>query len=198
MKPPWNSLEVVKLVVAGLVPVAVAVLGVYLTRIAKKFEHLQWRNQRLVEKRIAIYDDLALDLNDLLCYFTFVGCWKDLTPPEVVALKRRVDKKIYLAAPLFSGAFFASCNAFIALCFAPFQGWGLDARLRTLAGRRRSAAGMAWQASWDSCFVDERDASDPKAVQAAYRQVMEVFTSDIALGPAVAPSASGKLPSNIV
>jgi len=56
---PWNSLEIVKLVVATLTPIAVALLGLYLTRLAKRFEHLQWRNQRLIEKRIAVYDALA-------------------------------------------------------------------------------------------------------------------------------------------
>jgi hypothetical protein len=90
----WTSLEVVTLIAQLLTPVAVAGLGLYFTRIAKRFEHLQWRNQRLIEKRIAIYDDLAPHFNDLLCYFTFVGCWKDLTPPEVVKLKRAVDKKV--------------------------------------------------------------------------------------------------------
>lgn len=197
LQPPWNSLEIAKLTVAALIPVAVAILGIYLTRIAKRFEHLQWRNQRLVEKRISVYDDLAPQLNDLLCYFTFVGCWKELTPPEVVAIKRKVDKKIYLAAPLFSADFFVSCNSLIALCFAPFQGWGVDARLRTATGRRRSAAGNNWNVTWDNYFTADNDVTDPKAIQAAYQRVMEVFARDIALAPVLPVSAVGGLPSNI-
>ena len=91
-----------KLLFQLLTPAAVAALGYYSTRVLKRFEHFQWRNQRLIEKRIAIYDSIAPDLNDLLCYFTYVGCWKELAPPDVVALKRSIDKKIYLAAPIFS------------------------------------------------------------------------------------------------
>jgi hypothetical protein len=59
MKPPWNSLEVTKLVVQALTPIAMAILGIYLSRLAKKFEHLQWRNQRLIEKRIARYTTIS-------------------------------------------------------------------------------------------------------------------------------------------
>src|SRR5436190_72718 len=99
MATTWSSLEIVKLLVSVVTPLVVAVVGIYLSRVAKRFEHLQWRNQRLIEKRIVIYDDLAPHFNDLLCYFTFVGCWKELLPSDVVALKRTVDKKIYLAAP---------------------------------------------------------------------------------------------------
>jgi hypothetical protein len=35
------------------------VLGIYIHRVTKRFEHLQWRSQKLVEKRLAVYDDLA-------------------------------------------------------------------------------------------------------------------------------------------
>lgn len=120
----WNSLEITKLVIQLLAPVAVAALGFYVTRIVKRMEHFQWRNQRLVEKRISIYDTLAPDLNDLLCFFTYVGAWKELTPVEVLSLKRSVDKKIYLAAPMFSPMFLVASNAFMKTCYATFQGWG--------------------------------------------------------------------------
>ena len=43
----------------------------------------------------------APSLNDILCYFTYVGSWRDQDPPDVIRLKRSVDRKIYLPAPLF-------------------------------------------------------------------------------------------------
>ena len=64
---PWNWLEVAKLAAVLLMPVALAVFGVYIHRVTKRFEHLQWRSQKLIEKRLAIYDDLAPHFNDLLC-----------------------------------------------------------------------------------------------------------------------------------
>lgn len=191
----WTSLEVAKLVVQLLTPAAVALLGFYFTRVVKRLEHFQWRNQRLIEKRIAVYDALAPDLNDLLCYFTFVGCWKDLTPPDVVARKRSVDKKVYLAAPMFSPEFFGTCSKFIGLCYATYQGWGEDARLRTPTERRRDAAGASWQPAWNHCFSD--DPSDPKEIRASYQEVMRIFSEEIGIAVGGASAAVGGYPANI-
>lgn len=175
----WSKLEIVKLLVQAATPIAVAILGVYLTRLAKRFEHVQWRNQRLIEKRISVYDDLASDLNDLLCYFTYVGCWKDLTPRDVVALKRRIDKKVYLAAPLFSPSFFENCMKFLNLCYATFQGWGEDAKLRTAFNRRKEAAGARWDSKWEDLFSDE--VTDPREIRHAYGDVMRLFSEEMGI-----------------
>lgn len=191
---PWNSLEIVKLLVSALTPIAVAILGVYLTRLAKRFEYLQWRNQRLIEKRIAVYDDLAPELNDLLCYFCFVGSWKDLTPPQVVAMKRDIDKRIYLASPLFPSDFHDACMKFMGLCFATFQGWGVDAKLRTPPDRRKEASGSKWESQWDDCFSTEL--SEIREVRSAYQEIMAVFSREIGLNPGVPQQPLGKYPAN--
>lgn len=190
----WTSLEIVKLVVQLLSPIAVAILGFYFTRIVKSFEHFQWRNQRLIEKRIEVYDDLAPDFNDLLCYFTFVGSWKGLSPPDIVSRKRALDKKIYLAAPLFSSEFFSACTNFMDLCYSTFQGWGEDAKLRTPFERRKDAAGKKWRKSWGNCFVD--DVSEPEHIQRAYQEILRVFSVDIGIAsPDQIPT--GSYPSGV-
>jgi hypothetical protein len=195
MATTWSSLEIVKLLVAVVTPLVVAVVGIYLSRVAKRFEHLQWRNQRLIEKRIVIYDDLAPHFNDLLCYFTLVGCWKELLPSDVVALKRTVDKKIYLAAPLFSPEFVVACNEFMSLCFATFQGWGVDSKLRTAARRRIDAAGNKWRVEWLEYFADEQ--AEPVAVRAGYQRVMAAFSNDLGLNPAGEKQRLGRYPANV-
>lgn len=81
---PWNSLEITKLLAGLVTPAVLAFIGIYIHRITKRFEHLQWRSQKLIETRLKIYEELAPQLNDLLCYFTYVGCWKDLDPPAVL------------------------------------------------------------------------------------------------------------------
>ena len=55
----WNTLEIAKLAVSVLTPAAIAILGIYIHRVTKRFEDSQWKSQKLIEKRIAIYDDLA-------------------------------------------------------------------------------------------------------------------------------------------
>ena len=192
---PWNSLEIAKLLAGLLTPAALAALGIYIHRVTKRFEHLQWRSQKLIEMRLKIYDDLAPQLNDLLCYFTYVGSWKDLEPPTVVALKRTIDKKVFLAAPLFSQSFFSACMDFQNLCFQTYSGWGRDALLRTQFQRRQEARPTDWKAEWNECFSDS--ASDPTAVKGAYKRVMEAFATDIGVHPSFVVPHSGGIPSNI-
>ena len=127
----WNSLEVAKLVSGLLTPSVIAVVGIWINHITKRFEQRMWKSQKLIERRSEIFDEMAPLFNDLLCYFCHVGCWKDLTPPEVIALKRKLDMPIHLAAPLFPFEFFAACSEFQNLCYETYRGWGSDACLRT-------------------------------------------------------------------
>lgn len=192
---PWNSLEFAKLVAGLLTPVALAGFGIYIHRVTKRFEHLQWRSQKLVEKRLGIYDELAPDFNDLLCYFTYVGCWKELDPPNVVSLKRAMDKKIHLAAPLFSPAFFKASTDFQNLCFETYVGWGQDALLRTQFARRADARANDWKAEWDDFFSAE--SSNPKDIRAAYVELMRVFALDIGVHKTFVVPYSTRVSENI-
>lgn len=191
---PWNWLEAAKIVASVLTPLALAAVGIYVHRVTKRYEHGQWRSQKLVEKRLSVYEQLAPDLNDLLCYFTYVGCWKDLKPPAVVALKRSVDKKIYLAAPLFSPSFFQACMAFQNLCFETYNGWGEDALLRTAFERRREAR-SDWDSSWEKCFSE--NVAQPNEIREAYTRAMEAFSEDIGVQPQPFVPVSGRPPSNV-
>jgi len=192
---PWNWLEVAKLIAGFLTPVALGVFGIYVHRVTKRFEHLQWRSQKLVEKRLAVYDELAPHFNDLLCYFTYVGTWRDLDPPKIVELKRIMDKKIYLAAPLFSAEFFSVCMAFQAVCYETYNGWGRDASLRTQSQRRREARQADWKTEWDAYFASS--IANPVEEHHAYKAVMEVFAQDIGVHASFVVPTTGMVPINI-
>lgn len=175
----WTWLEIAKLGTQALTPFLVVGLGIYVHRITKKFEYVQWQNQKLIEKRLSIYDKLATELNDLLCYFTYVGKWKDVKPPEVVSKKREIDKQIYLSAPLFSQDFFNACHQFQSLCFDTYNGMGKDAKLRTKYDERAKAMGTAWDSSWAECFSDRSPHPAEDELRTAYQKVMDVFASEI-------------------
>lgn len=88
----WNSLEIARLVVGILTPLTLAVVGLLVNRYLKRLDMVQWKNQKLLEKRIAIYDLVAPQLNLLLCFYIWVGDWKSITPGAVVQAKRDLDK----------------------------------------------------------------------------------------------------------
>jgi hypothetical protein len=168
----WNSLEIVKLLVAGLTPVLVAIVGFWLNRRLKSLEQAQWSQQKIIERRIRAYDELAGPLNDLYCFFCYVGSWKEFQPPDIVKMKRQVDRTAHISAPLFAPDFLGRYNALLDACFATFGSWGEDAKLRTLPDRRKDAAGETWQPAWNECFAAREKATDPSAVKGAYRQLM--------------------------
>ena len=158
---------------------------------------------KIIERRLEIYDKIAPQLNDLLCYFTYVGCWKDLTPEEVIKMKRVLDKEIYLAQPLFSSNFFSHCMAFVNLCYEPFVGWGKDAKLRTKFENRKEA-NSEWNLSWEEMFSkDEKDKdgkekiSKPIEIRAAYIKLMNCFSEEIGFVKAIEDLALGKTPNNV-
>jgi uncharacterized membrane-anchored protein YhcB (DUF1043 family) len=191
----WNSLEIIKLIISTLTPIIVIVVGIYIHRLTKRFEYRLWLNQKLIEKRLAIYDELAPLMNDNLCYFTYVGTWKERTPNEVVLSKRGLDKKIYLAAPLFSPDFFEACMRFQDFCFETYTGWGGDAKLKTQMQRRQQAFGKNWKQEWNSIFSDS--ISDPKEIQKAYTDVMTCFSREIGVNDEHIVPTPGQIPSNI-
>jgi hypothetical protein len=168
----WSSLEITKLVVAGLTPVLVAFFGFWLNRRLRSLEQAQWSRQKVIERRIRAYDEMAKPVNELFCFYCYVGTWKNLAPPNVVKLKRQLDQTAHISAPLFDHEFLEKYNALLDRCFSTFGRWGDDAKLRTLPDRRREAAGDTWQDKWDACFSPRGEVSEPGDVKAAYAEFM--------------------------
>lgn len=169
---PWNSLEVVKLVVAALTPIAVAGIGFWLNGRLKSLEQAQWSRQKVVERRIKAYDEMAKPLNQLLCFFCYIGTWKELSPPELVKMKRELDQTAYVSAPLFDQNFLQRYNLLLDTCFETFSRWGKDAKIRALTERREQALGEAWKSEWKDCFSAPDKASDTGEVRKAYGELM--------------------------
>ena len=119
-----TPLEIAKLLVGALTPIVVAVPGYWLNRRLKSLESAQWAQQKIVERRIQAYDELAPALNKLFCFFGYVGGWKEIEPPTMIALKRTLDERAHISAPLFDRDFLKVYNELLERCFTTFGGWG--------------------------------------------------------------------------
>ena len=129
---PWNSLEIVKLVLGVLTPLSVACLGWLVARRLKRLELVQWTNQRLIEKRLTLYDTVAPQLNALLCFYTWIGYWKDISPDDVIRAKRDLDRTFHIYRYLFDEDVYDAYHTFIHALFEMHTGPGRDARIRSL------------------------------------------------------------------
>lgn len=123
----WSSLEITKVSVSVLTPLAVAGVGYWINRRLKSLESAQWSQQKIIERRIQAYDELAPELNRLFCFFAYVGSWKETTPPEIINLKRTLDRCAHISAPLFDPDFLPIYTGLLDCCFTTFGRWGDDA-----------------------------------------------------------------------
>jgi hypothetical protein len=167
------------------VPVVVAVMANRFNNQLKKWEANQWRNQELIKARLEYYKELVPQLNDLMCYLTFIGHWKDITPPAAIEAKRTLDRAFYCAAPLFGEDVLAAYQEFMGNCFHTYGKWGADARLKTGFGRRQEAAGTSWSPGWNDFFTYPAGTDIPVAeiaqIRRSYDAVMSAFARDIEL-----------------
>jgi hypothetical protein len=179
MAGSWNSVQIVTLIVEGLTPITVVVLGVLFSKASRRIEQVQWANQTVVTHRLDVYDKLAPGLNQLLCFATFVGGWKEIDPRKAIAIKRDLDQTMYVNKVLFSEELFAAYHQFMTVLFAMFATTGADAKVRApIESKWGSRRDLSW---WDDTmsgrFTDE--AASLEDIQAAYDALSQQFRADL-------------------
>jgi hypothetical protein len=181
----WSTLEIAKLIVSALTPLAVGAVAFQVTKATKRLEARQWANQKLVEKRIALLSEALPELNDLHCYFAWVGNWKELSPREILQRKRSLDRLFYANQPFFQPATIAAYEDFSAKVYKTYSAPGQNAQLRTGPtsghGKRREAYGDGWDPRWNAYFAAEDDRTAPEKVAAAYDALLRQFSAEVGL-----------------
>jgi hypothetical protein len=130
-KSTWNSLEVVKILVALLTPIAIFVFTKQTNEKLDQNNKLLDNNKRVFENRQTFYDKVGTLLNDFYCYHMYVGHWKDMTPSDIVKKKRTLDQLVYTYSPYFDTTFKPAYDAFMTATFKPYQKMGGDAKIRS-------------------------------------------------------------------
>ncbi|MBI5741585.1 MAG: hypothetical protein HZA16_12835 [Nitrospirae bacterium] len=182
---PWNSLEVAKLAVGILTPVSVVALSWLISRRLKKFEHIQWSNQKLIEKKLSLYDEISPLLNKLFCFYTWVGYWKEISPKDVIESKRSLDKTVNIYRHLLGEEFFNEYQSFISMLFVTYTGPGHDAGIRSLIkgpdGDRSMNCNYNWEKGWEAVFTDSSEVLPKQKVRAQYFVMMDAFKNSIGI-----------------
>lgn len=181
----WTSLEIVKLVVAAATPLLVFALGVIVTRAARRLEDAQWAGRKLIERRLELYDEMAPLLNDLLCFFTLRGHFRDIAPRGALETKRKADQLFFVSRHLMEEGFGTYYLAFIDACFKHYAGTGRDALLRASVEQQRLERGAAaWDDTWTELYVvDPAEVTQPPDLTAAYEALMRSFSDQLGVRP---------------
>jgi plasmid stabilization system protein ParE len=178
MSGEWNSLEIAKLAVGVLTPIFLFVLAYVVSRAARRVEQAQWTSQKLIERRLELYEDMAPMLNDLFCFFVLVGHFQEVKPPDAISRKRDLDRIFHAHAPLFTPEFRDRYQDFLDVCYVHFVGAAQPARLRaSIEAQRRERT--TWAPEWNAMFADREDESSPLQIANAYDDMMDSFASDV-------------------
>ena len=178
---PWNSLEVMKLLVAVLTPLFIAYIGYQLTTIQSdvirvKDEQIS-ENKRVREFRLDIYKQAGPLLNDIFAYQAYVGSWKEFTPKLMIEKKRKLDTIMYSHQSLFSHPFFGAYREFMEQAFQSAGGWNTDAKLRTVSKCRKNYTDEP-NVVWSSRFTGE---DNRRKVCLAYRRLVDRLSTELLL-----------------
>lgn len=169
------KLEIAKLVVQALTPIAVGYLGWKFSKRLKDLEQVQWGNRKLTEKRIQIYEKTAPLINRLYCYYSYVGDWQNQSPRDIIVVKRELDHEMYVNKYLLEGDVFEAYQEFMDALFDVFTGVGRDAKLKTCVlshhGDRRKSPHFTWEPEFADCFSANQQAPQPM-LDALYDSVM--------------------------
>lgn len=204
-KSPWNSLEIAKILVSVLTPIAIAIFGFTLSsqsaNRATERESLERRqaidlqeaekNQaietarysKVVEKRAALWDNIGPKLNDIYVFSCYVGDWKNLNSNDIIRRKRDIDKTFYTFRPYFSNNFVAAYGNFMKAAFEIAEADGAHAKLRTSYKQRPSI--------YRSMFADDNRPN----IYRTYFDLLSVVGQDLsATTPDTTKSPSGNRP----
>ena len=161
MAGSWTSLQIATLAVDALTPLTVAALGVFFARASRRIEQIQWANQIVVTRRLDIFAQLAPGLNQLLCFATFVGGWKEIQPGQAIAIKRQPGRDHVRQPGAVLRPAVRRLPPFMTALFAMYASTDADAHLRapieSTWGNRRN---MPW---WDELHGRPVQSAGPPA-----------------------------------
>jgi len=180
MAASWNSVQIVTLIVSALTPITVVVLGVMFARASRRIEQVQWANQTVVTRRLDIFDKLAPGLNQLLCFATFVGGWKEIGPTQAIGIKRTLDEIMYANRVLFSEELFAAYHRFMRTLFAMYATTGADAKVKApIESEWGSRRDLLWWSDGMGTLFSTDNVASIEDIQAAYDELGRQFRADL-------------------
>ena len=179
----WSSLKIPIMIVAALAPIIIVFLVIRYNRIIKALNKKHQTNQRVIEKRIEIYDRIGPKLNDILSFFCYSGNWKDLTPIDMMRLKKELDQDINTNAPLFPDDLSKKYTGFIYLCFVSHSGWEHKEKIKSLYEIRQEHM-VDWNDDWIPYF-DTNNVVEAIKFREAHNELKDYFQSTFNMAPSL-------------
>jgi hypothetical protein len=177
--PFWRGLAIATMIIAILTPIIMVILAFRFSRIIKRMNKKQLSNQKIVEKRIEVYDKMVPKLNDIFCFYCYIGNWNEITPMAVLRLKRELDKDMNIYASLFSEDLSKKYMDFKQLCFVSMSGWEHDEKIKSYYELRQQN-NLNWEDGWIQYF-DTNNVIEAIKIKERYDELIESFKEDLVI-----------------
>ena len=176
-----SALAIANLAAEVLTPIAVVGLGILIARASRRVEAVQQSNKAITGRRLEIFDLVAPKLNQLLCFATFVGRWKDITPDDALSLKREIDEALYSNRLVFSDRFFDAYRNLMKCLFAMYATVDADALIRapirTQWGDRANLEW--WNRDFATLFAPETNQSTEADLVNSFDRLTAAWRADL-------------------
>ncbi len=160
--------------ISAFMPLIVIILtGIWVNKRLEKLKSRFQLDHAIIQKRADSYAEIQDDINKIYSYIKRVGDWKDYTPEDVLAAKRKSDKKFHTTKPYWSKDAFDSYSEFIKVCFKEYRGNGMDAGI--IAQMDKYSALPNWNDTFAQGFVGGYDKS---LLENAYSALMKSLSRD--------------------
>jgi hypothetical protein len=173
----WDSLRIVLTAIVVLAPFIIVFLLIRIQRVKKRLMNQHLTNQKLLDKRVELYEQMGPRLSDLLCFYCYTGNWKELSPMDIMGIKRELDKHVSSKTALFSDELIAGYNGLMQVCFVSFTGWEHEEKIKSLYKLRQEQ-----QPNWDETWLpyfDTNNVVDGVTVKERYDELMSCFKQEL-------------------
>lgn len=172
----WNSLEVAKLIVSIITPVAIVFIGFWIQSTLAKQNQTWKARERLADRRLMIYDDIRDELNRIYCFIEDVGTWKEEDPDKVISYKRKLDQVMHTQQAIWAPDTFSAYQEYMDAAFATYQGVGEDAKIETKLYEKEKGI-KDWKPAWSDRLTDKKDPSH----KSKYKTLINLISRDLML-----------------
>ena len=115
-------MEIVRTILSILTPLLVLLVGIPIARRTKRLDTEAWVDQKIIERRLTLYDEVGPRLNDLYCLSAFKGHFRTIDPPQALNHKRSLDRVMHVNRPIFSRNLLDAYHAFMKTIFETYVG----------------------------------------------------------------------------
>lgn len=166
--------EIIEMAVMVFILIFLVYLILRLSALFRRQDNERGTNQKILEKRIAVFDRMATKIYDILCFYLYTGNWVEITPVDVIKLKRELEKETNIYAPLFSDELIVMIQEFNRLCFITPSGWEQDVKIKSQY-EQREEHNLEWEDNWYRYF-DTNNVVEATKMKEKYDDLMESFT----------------------